>query len=61
MPLLEQLKTGAGISDYKILKATTKYDGEPLTRGELAAVIRIYPLYAIEYFDITVVISDDES
>jgi phage tail sheath protein FI len=60
-PLLEQLRTGYGISDYQIVKATTKYNGEPLTKGELAAVIRIFPLYAVEYFDITVVISDDES
>ena len=60
-PLLEQLKTGYGISNYQIVKATTKYDGEPLTKGELAAVIRIFPLYAVEYFDITVVISDEES
>ena len=60
-PLLEQLKTGYGLSDYQIVKATTKYDGEPLTKGELAAVIRIFPLYAVEYFDITVVISDEES
>lgn len=60
-PTLEQLKTGFGISDYKILKATTKIDGSALTRGELAAVIRIYPLYAVEYFDITIAISDNES
>lgn len=60
-PLLEQLKTGFGISDYQIVKATTKYDGEPLTKGELAAVIRIFPLYAVEYFDITVVISDSDN
>lgn len=58
--LLEQLKTGYGISDYKILRGTTKIDGSALTRGELAAVIRIYPLYAIEYFEITVAISDAE-
>ena len=59
-PLMEQLKTGFGISDYKILRATTKINGDPLTRGELAAVLRIYPLYAIEYFDITVAISEQE-
>ncbi len=59
-PLLDQLKSGFGISDYKIIKGTTKYDGSALTNGELAAVIKIYPLYAIEYFEITVVIADND-
>lgn len=59
-PLLDQLKSGYGISNYKIIKGTTKYDGSALTRGEMAAVIKIYPLYAIEYFEITVVIADED-
>lgn len=59
-PLLEQLKSGHGISDYKLLKGTTKYNGNALTRGEMAAVIKIYPLYAIEYFEITVVVADND-
>lgn len=59
-PLLDQLKSGFGISDYKIIKGTTKYNGQALTRGEMAAVIKIFPLYAIEYFEITVVVSDND-
>ena len=59
-PLLDQLKSGHGISNYKIIKGTTKYNGQALTRGEMAAVIKIYPLYAIEYFEITVVIADED-
>lgn len=59
-PLLEQLKSGHGISDYKLLKGTTKYNGKALTRGEMAAVIKIYPLYAVEYFEITVVVADND-
>lgn len=59
-PLLEQLKSGYGISDYKVIKSKTKYDGTALTRGEMAAVIKVYPLYAIEYFEITVVLTDDD-
>lgn len=59
-PLLNQLKTGGGISDYKIIRTTTKYDGSPLTNGEIAATIKIYPIYAVEYFEITVVLSDDD-
>ena len=59
-PLLDQLKSGNGISDYKIIRGTTKYNGKQLDRGELAAVIKIYPRYAIEYFEITVAIEDEE-
>ena len=59
-PLLEQLKSGNGISNYKIIRGTTKYNGKALTRGELAAVIKIFPKYAIEYFEITVVIADED-
>lgn len=59
-PLLEQLRSGNGISDYKLIKGTTHYDGTQLARNELAAVIRIYPMYAVEYFEITVVVSDED-
>ena len=59
-PLLDQLKSGFGISDYKIIKGTTKYNGQALTRGEMAAVIKIFPLYAVEYFEITVVVADND-
>lgn len=59
-PLLNQLVSGNGISDYKIIRTKTKYNGDPLTRGEMAATIKIYPLYAIEYFELTVQISDQD-
>lgn len=59
-PLLDQLKSGSGISDYKLIRNTTKYNGAALTRGEMAAVIKIFPLYAVEYFEITVVVSDND-
>lgn len=59
-PLLDQLKSGSGISDYKLIKNTTKYDGRALTRGEMSAIIKIFPIYAIEYFEITVVVSDND-
>ena len=59
-PLLDQLKSGYGISNYKIIRNNTKYNGQALTRGEISAVIKIYPLYAVEYFEITVVIADDD-
>ena len=59
-PLLEQLKSGSGIKDYKIIKLPTKYNGSQLTRGEMSAVIKIFPVYPVEYFEITVVITDDD-
>lgn len=59
-PFLEQLKSGAGISDYKIYRTSVKTDGTLVTRGELAAVIQIAPIAAIEYFDITVTLVDQE-
>ena len=59
-PLLNQLKTGNGISDYRIIKGETKYDGNPLQKGEMAATIKIFPIHAIEYFELTVEISDDD-
>lgn len=59
-PLLDQLKSGYGISDYKLIRNDKKYNGSALTRGEMAAVIKIFPLYAVEYFEITVVVADND-
>lgn len=59
-PLLNQLKIGNGISDYKIIKATTRYDGTPLSKGEISAIIKIYPIHAVEYFELNVEILDDD-
>lgn len=53
--LLDQLKTGYGIKDYKILRK------EASGRGRMAAKIQVYPLYAIEFFEIDIVVSDDET
>lgn len=57
-PFLEQLKSGAGIADYKLLKLDTHYDGSRLGKEEFACAIRIIPVYAVETFEITVVVSD---
>lgn len=58
-PLLNRMKAGNGISDYKIVRGTTKYNGDPLTKGEIAAVVKIYPMYAVEYFELSVEINDE--
>lgn len=59
-PLLEQLRSGNGISDYKLIKGTTRFNGSQLARNEIAAVIRICPLHAVEYFEITVLVTEDD-
>lgn len=53
-PTLNQMKTGAGLSGYKIIKGTTT------EKAKLVATIKLYPLYAVEDFDITVEMLDDE-
>lgn len=58
-PLLDSLKSGYGISNYKLIKSNKGINGEPLGKGQIGVVIKIYPIYAVEYFEISVVISDD--
>lgn len=53
-PLLDSMKYGQGIKDYKLTKIESK------TRGKLQAEITLYPIYAVEEFDITVVLTDDD-
>ena len=59
-PFLEQLKKGNGISDYKLLRLSTRYNGGSLGKEEFACAIKIFPLYAVESFEITVVVSDND-
>lgn len=53
-PILDKMKTGYGISNYKIIKDPTN------DRSKLKARVVLYPIYAVEKFDITVVLTDDE-
>ena len=53
-PTLEKMRTGAGISGYKIVKGTTT------EKAKLVATIKLYPVYAVEDFEITVVMEDEE-
>lgn len=53
-PLLDSMKYGQGIKDYKLTKIESK------TRGKLQAEITLYPIYAVEEFDITVVLTDED-
>lgn len=53
-PTLNQMKTGAGLNGYKIIK------GQTSEKAKLVAVIKLYPLYAVEDFEISVEMRDDE-
>ena len=54
-PTLTKMKTGAGLSSYKIIQ-------EPVDeKAKLKATIQIFPLYAVEDFEISVVMSDEET
>lgn len=52
-PLLDQMTSGYGLSGYRIIKQTSP---SPV---KIVAIIRIYPIYAVESFDITIELSND--
>lgn len=54
-PLLDRMKNGQGIDDYKITKVATS------EKATLKATIRIIPIEAVEYFDLTVELADSLS
>lgn len=53
-PLLSQLVSGGGLSAFKIIKKPSN------DKTKLSAIIRIYPIYAVDSFEINVVLSDTE-
>lgn len=53
-PLLDQLVSGGGISSYKLIKNQSD------NKAKLSATIRIYPIYAVDQFEISVALSDEE-
>lgn len=53
-PLLDQLMSGQGLSDYKIIKNPTN------EKAKLKATIKLYPIYAVEDFEITIELSDED-
>ena len=50
--ILDNMKTGQGISGYKVIKL------QATERGQLTALIRIVPIEAIEEVDLTIELSD---
>lgn len=57
-PILDKMKSGYGISGYKIVRNTEHEKANE--KATLCANIIIYPTYAVEDFYITVVLTDDE-
>lgn len=53
IPLLDQMMTGQGLTDYKIIRGVTT------ERAKIVAEIRLYPVDAVEDFEIRVSISDE--
>ena len=53
-PLLDKMVSGSGISGYRILRNASD------SPTKVSASIRIYPIYAVESFDITVYMTDDD-
>ena len=53
--LLEQMKTSYCISNYKIIRKDVDEN------ATLGCIIKIYPLYAIEDFDIDIELYDSEA
>ena len=51
-PLLDRMKNSQGIEDYKITKVATS------EKATLKATIRVIPIEAVEYFDLTVELAD---
>ena len=54
VPLLERIRSSYGLSDYKIIKQPS------VKRSKLVATIKVYPIFAVEEFEITVSLEDEE-
>lgn len=53
-PMLDKMVSGSGISGYKVIK------GNPSDKALISATVILYPIYAVEQFEITVYLSDTE-
>ena len=53
-PLLDKMVSGYGISNYKIIREN------PSDRSVITATIRLYPVYAVESFDLTIYLQNGD-
>lgn len=54
LPLLDQMVSGVGISGYKVIREACS------DKTKIKSTVRLYPLYAVESFDICVELSNEE-
>lgn len=53
-PLLNRLMSGQGLSDYKVIQVPTD------EKAKMKATIKLFPIYAVEDFEITIELSDED-
>lgn len=53
-PMLDQMVSGEGLSSYKLVKNVSQ------DKTRLSATIRLYPMYAVESFEIAITLEDEE-
>lgn len=53
-PLLNQMVSGQGLANYKIIKNQSN------DKTKLSATIKLYPIYSVESFEVTIVLSDED-
>lgn len=53
-PLLDRLMSGQGLSDYKVIQNPTD------EKAKMKATIKLFPIYAVEDFEITIELSDED-
>lgn len=58
VPLLDRMQSGYGISGYKLVRDTTHE--KAAEKATLCAKVILYPVYAVEDFYISIVLTDDE-
>ena len=54
MPLLDRMASSNGVSGYKIIKL------DSAKKTEVKAQIKIFPIYAVESFDINIVLTNED-
>ena len=54
-PLLDRMKTGSGISNYRVIKNATK------EKAKLSATVRLIPIYALEDIDINIELTNEDA
>ena len=54
MPLLDRMSSSNGVSGYKIIKLESEKN------TEVKALIKVYPIYAVESFNINIVLTNED-